>query len=39
MTSCYAAVGYTMTPDDHHTELNWTDPDTYVEHESVSCRS
>ncbi|MFD4791084.1 SDR family oxidoreductase [Streptomyces sp. NPDC058459] len=28
MTSSYAAVGYTMTPDDHYTEENWTDPET-----------
>lgn len=28
MTSSYAAVGYTRTPDDHYTEENWTDPET-----------
>jgi dihydroflavonol-4-reductase len=28
MTSSFAAVGYTLTPDDHYTEANWTDPDT-----------
>ncbi|MFG2304167.1 SDR family oxidoreductase [Actinacidiphila glaucinigra] len=28
MTSSYAAVGYTKTPDDHYTEGNWTDPET-----------
>jgi dihydroflavonol-4-reductase len=28
MTSSFAAVGYTLTPDDHYTEENWTDPDT-----------
>ncbi|WP_431969101.1 SDR family oxidoreductase [Actinacidiphila sp. bgisy160] len=28
MTSSYAAIGYTMTPDDHYTEENWTDPET-----------
>ncbi|MFE5690932.1 NAD-dependent epimerase/dehydratase family protein, partial [Streptomyces sp. NPDC056512] len=24
----FAAIGYTLTPDDHYTEENWTDPDT-----------
>lgn len=28
MTSSFAAVGYTLTPDNHYTEENWTDPDT-----------
>ncbi|WP_256864106.1 NAD-dependent epimerase/dehydratase family protein [Streptomyces avermitilis] len=28
MTSSFAAVGYTLTPDDHYTEENWTDPNT-----------
>jgi dihydroflavonol-4-reductase len=28
MTSSYAAVGYTLTPDDRYTEDDWTDPDT-----------
>ncbi|MEY9835765.1 NAD-dependent epimerase/dehydratase family protein [Streptacidiphilus sp. EB103A] len=28
MTSSFAAVGYTLTPDDHYTEENWTDPAT-----------
>ncbi|MEB8336958.1 SDR family oxidoreductase [Streptomyces endophyticus] len=28
MTSSFAAIGYTLTPDDHYTEENWTDPDT-----------
>ncbi|MCF2540881.1 NAD-dependent epimerase/dehydratase family protein [Streptomyces nigra] len=28
MTSSYAAIGYTRTPDDHYTEENWTDPET-----------
>ncbi|MFD8778435.1 NAD-dependent epimerase/dehydratase family protein [Streptomyces sp. NPDC059916] len=28
MTSSFAAVGYTLTPDNHYTEANWTDPDT-----------
>ncbi|WML83765.1 NAD-dependent epimerase/dehydratase family protein [Streptomyces sp. VNUA74] len=28
MTSSYAAVGYTLKPDDHYSEADWTDPDT-----------
>ncbi|MEY9968492.1 nucleoside-diphosphate-sugar epimerase [Streptacidiphilus sp. MAP12-16] len=28
MTSSYAAVGYTLKPDNHYTEADWTDPDT-----------
>ncbi|MET8772821.1 aldehyde reductase [Streptomyces sp. NPDC004658] len=28
MTSSYAAVGYTVKPDDHYSEADWTDPDT-----------
>ncbi|MFD3931299.1 NAD-dependent epimerase/dehydratase family protein [Streptomyces sp. NPDC058614] len=28
MTSSFAAVGYTLTPDNRYTEENWTDPDT-----------
>ncbi len=28
MTSSYAAVGYTLKPDDHYAETDWTDPDT-----------
>ncbi|MFI9486129.1 SDR family oxidoreductase [Promicromonospora sp. NPDC052451] len=28
MTSSYAAVGYTLKPDDHYSELDWTDPQT-----------
>ncbi|WP_327234023.1 NAD-dependent epimerase/dehydratase family protein [Streptomyces sp. NBC_01317] len=28
MTSSYAAVGYTLRPDNHYTEADWTDPDT-----------
>ncbi|MDR4885904.1 NAD-dependent epimerase/dehydratase family protein [Serratia marcescens] len=29
ITSSYAAVGYTITPDDHYTEANWTDSNTF----------
>ena len=28
MTSSYAAVGYTVKPDNHYSEEDWTDPDT-----------
>jgi dihydroflavonol-4-reductase len=28
MTSSYAAVGYTVKPDNHYSEADWTDPDT-----------
>ncbi|MEU3853997.1 NAD-dependent epimerase/dehydratase family protein [Streptomyces sp. NPDC029554] len=28
MTSSYAAVGYTLKPDNHYSEADWTDPDT-----------
>ncbi|MFF4653602.1 NAD-dependent epimerase/dehydratase family protein [Streptomyces sp. NPDC001380] len=28
MTSSYAAVGYTVKPDDRYSEADWTDPDT-----------
>jgi len=28
LTSSYAAVGYTVKPDNHYTEADWTDPDT-----------
>lgn len=28
MTSSYAAVGYTVKPDNHYSESDWTDPDT-----------
>ncbi|MFI8008012.1 NAD-dependent epimerase/dehydratase family protein [Streptomyces sp. NPDC086010] len=28
MTSSYAAVGYTVKPDGHYSETDWTDPDT-----------
>ncbi|MFF3311458.1 SDR family oxidoreductase [Streptomyces sp. NPDC002952] len=28
MTSSYAAVGYTLKPDDQYSETDWTDPDT-----------
>ncbi|RRR85824.1 NAD-dependent epimerase/dehydratase family protein [Streptomyces sp. RP5T] len=28
MTSSFAAVGYTLKPDNHYSETDWTDPDT-----------
>ncbi|WP_413760459.1 NAD-dependent epimerase/dehydratase family protein [Streptomyces sp. MMBL 11-3] len=28
MTSSYAAIGYTLKPDDRYSEADWTDPDT-----------
>lgn len=28
MTSSYAAIGYTVKPDNHYSEADWTDPDT-----------